>query len=435
MNYNLLKLHMKSIRLLQALFCFSLVSMIAIGCRSPQPVKPATTTSTFHSVRSFGAKGDGMTKDTAAFQAALDLCMTNGGGTVTVPTGVYLIGSIVISPNTTLQLERGANLIGSRDIADYPLVSVRFEGEFQQGHRALVYSPRADNVTITGGGSIFGPPLNVSRLRNPRGPVLIELASGTNVTLNGFSTEYEQLWSIHLLFCQNVTARNLVIRTINTNGDGIDVDSCDGVTIEGCDINTGDDAISLKSGRGLAAMQLGRPTQNVLIKNCMLASSLDAGLGLGTEMSGGIRDVRLENCLICGHQNGIFIKSRDGRGGYMENITGENLIINNSPTFVGIDLVTKGIQASDPVPGDVEKWALVKNISFSHIKVNNVQALVVGTAVSTNRPIDGLTFTDITGTCERGITLANVLNAKFDGINVTGFNGQLFKTNNVQLMP
>ncbi len=428
---------MKSLRLLQALFCFSLVSMIVFGCRSPQPVmtvKPTAAT-TFHNVLDFGAKGDGMTKDTAAFQAALDLCATNGGGTVTVPPGVYLIGSIVIGPNTTLRLEGRANLIGSRDIADYPQVRVRFEGEFQQGHRALIYSSNADNVTITGGGSIFGPPLNVSRLRNPRGPVLIELANGTNVTLNGFSTEYEQLWSIHLLFCQNVTARNLVIRTINTNGDGIDVDSCSDVTIEGCDINTGDDAISLKSGRGLAAKQLDRPTQNVLIRNCMLASSLDAGLGLGTEMSGGIRDVRLENCLICGHQNGIFIKSRDGRGGYMENITGENLIINNSPTFVGIDLVTKGIQASDPVPGDVEKWALVKNITFNHITVNNVQALVVGTAIPAERPIDGLTFTDINGNCARGITLANVFNAKFDSINVTGFRGELFKTNNVQLAP
>jgi polygalacturonase len=411
--------------------------MITIGCRSPQLImamKPTTAT-TFHNVLDFGAKGDGITKDTAAFQAALDLCATNGGGTVTVPPGVYLIGSIIIGPNTTLRLEGRANLIGSRDIGDYPLIRARFEGEFGQGHRALIYSPNADNVTITGGGSIFGPPLNVSRLRNPRGPVLIELANGTNVMLNGFSTEYEQLWSIHLLFCQNVTARNLVIRTINTNGDGIDVDSCSDVTIEGCDINTGDDAISLKSGRGMAAMLLGRPTQNVLIRNCMLASSLDAGLGLGTEMSGGIRNVRLENCLICGHQNGIFIKSRDGRGGYMENITGENLTINNSPTFVGIDLVTKGIQASDPVPGDVEKWALVKNISFSHIRVNNVQALVLGTAVSTNRPIDGLMFTDITGNCSSGITLANVLNAKFDGINVTGFKGELFKTNNVQLEP
>jgi len=424
---------MKISRLFQALFFFTLALTIAVGCRSTQPgnvTHPASL-----NVRSFLAKGDGVTKDTAAFQAALDYCEAKGGGTVTVPGGVYLIGSIVIHPNTTLRLETRANLIGSPDIADYPLMRVRWEGEFRQGHRALISSEKADNVSITGPGSIFGPSLNLSRLRNPRGPALIELANGTNVTLSGFSTLYQQLWSIHLLLCKNVIARKLIIRTINTNGDGIDVDSCSNVTIEGCDINTGDDAISLKSGRGMAAMQLGRPTQNVLITNCTLASSIDAGLGLGTEMSGGIRDVRIENCIMSGRQNGIFIKSRDGRGGFMENITGENLIINNSGTFVGIDLVTKGIQATDPVPGAVEKWALVKNIAFNHVTLNNVQVLVAGKNVSTNRPIDGLTFTDITGTCASGITLANVVNTKFDAINVTGFTGALFKTNNVQLAP
>jgi polygalacturonase len=313
---------------------------------------------------------------------------------------------------------------------------VRWEGEFRQGHRALISSEKADNVTITGPGAIIGPPTNLSALRNPRGPVLIELANGTNVTLNGFSTQYQRLWSIHLLLCQNLIARDLVIRTAAfANGDGIDVDSCSGVTIEHCDINTGDDAISLKSGRGLAAVNLGRPTQNVLIKDCKLVSSLYAGLGIGTEMSGGVRDVRLENCLISGHQNGIFIKSRDGRGGFMENIIFDNLTVSNSPTLVGIDLTTKGIQATDPVPGDIEKWALVKNIRFNRVKVDNVQALVVGKNVPPERPIDGFALTDITGTCGKGITLSNVLNAKFDGINVTGFSGALFTTNNVQMAP
>jgi polygalacturonase len=425
--------HMKTLRLFLAFFSFTLVLAIIAGCRSTQPVKAAGPVSL--NVLNFLAKGDGNTKDTKAFQAALDDCAANGGGTVNVPNGVYLIGSIVIGPNTTLRLANRANLIGSRDIADYPLVRVRWEGEFRQGHRALISSDNADNVTITGGGSIFGPPLNVSWLRNPRGPALIELANGTNVTLTGFTTMYQQLWSIHLLFCKNVTVRNLVIRTINTNGDGIDVDSCDGVTIDGCDINTGDDAISLKSGRGLAALQLERPTQNVLIRNCTLVSSIDAGLGLGTEMSSGIRDVRLENCTLSGRQNGIFIKSRDGRGGFMENITGENLTINNSPTFIGIDLIKKGIQASDPVPGDVEKWALVKNITFNHVTVNNVQTLVLGTNIPPARPLDGFTLTDINGKCSRGIILTNVLNAKFDAINVTGFQGELFVTNNVQLAP
>jgi hypothetical protein len=209
------------------------------------------------------------------------------------------------------------------------------------------------------------------------------------------------------------------------------VDSCDGVTIENCDINTGDDAISLKSGRGLAAMLLDRPTQNVLIRNCTLASSIDAGLGIGTEMSGGIRDVRIENCTMSGRQNGIFIKSRDGRGGFMENITGDNLTIINSGTFVGIDLVTKGIQATDPVPGTVEKWALVKNITFKNIRVNNVTELVAGRNIPAARPIDGLTFTNITGTCGRSITLANVVNLNLSNINVTGYTGKIWNLDNV----
>ena len=419
---------MNTNRLFQTFFCFTLVLTIAAGCCSVHPGKMSVN------VRDLGAKGDGVATDTAAFQAALDSCATHGGGIVTVPAGTYLIGSVVVGPNTTLQLASGAKLTASPDIADYPLINVRWEGEFRQGHRALISSEKANNVTITGPGVIIGPPTSLSALRNPRGPVLIELANGTNVTLNGFSTQYQRLWSIHLLLCQNLIARDLVIRTAAfANGDGIDVDSCSGVTIEHCDINTGDDAISLKSGRGLAAMHLGRPTQNVLIKDCKLVSSLYAGLGIGTEMSGGVRDVRLENCLISGHQNGIFIKSRDGRGGFMENIIFDNLTVSNSPTLVGIDLTTKGIQATDPVPGDIEKWALVKNIRFNRVKVDNVQALVVGKNVPPERPIDGFALTDITGTCGKGITLSNILNAKFDGINVTGFSGALFTTNNVQM--
>jgi polygalacturonase len=439
LGHSLPELPMKKARP-SLIFFFALVLAIASGCFSTPPVKPATsagatTTSTHrHSVHDFGAKGDGLAKDTKAFQAALDLCKTSGGGTVLVPNGVYLIGSIVIGPNTTLQLDRGASLIGSPDIADYPLVRVRWEGEFREGHRALISSENASNVAITGG-SIFGPPLSVSRLRNPRGPTLIELANGTNVTLTGFSALYQQLWSIHLLFCQNVTARNLVIRTINANGDGIDVDSCDGVTIEHCDINTGDDAIALKSGRGLAAMNLARPTQNVIIRDCVLFSSIYAGLALGTEMSGGIRNVQIQNCTISGRQNGIFIKSRDGRGGYMENITGDNLLVLNSGTFVGIDLMTKGIQASDPVPGDLEKWARVKNITFKNIRVNNVADLVAGQNIPAARPLNGLTLTNLSGTCGKGITLANVVNASISNVEVNGFTGALLQTNNIQLAP
>jgi polygalacturonase len=382
-------------------------------------------------VRDFGAKGDGLAKDTVALQRALDECATNGGGTVYLPEGVYLTGSLLIGPNTTLQLASRANLIGSPEIADYPLVNIRWEGEFREGHRALLAARNGENLTITGGGSIFGPPLSVSRLRNPRGPALIELENCTNVVLEGFSTQYQQLWSVHTLFCKNLTARNLTIRSINVNGDGLDIDSCDGVLIDHCDINTGDDAISLKSGRGLAAQNLARPTRNVTIRDSRLQSSIYAAIGLGTEMSGGIRDVKLENCVLSGRQNAIFIKSRDGRGGFMENISGKNLTVLRSPTFIGIDLKNKGIQATDPVPGETEKWPLVRNISFKDVQVQDVNELVQGRNIPAARLLDGFTLADISGTCLKGISLMNMTNVNLSGIKVTGYEGPLVTVENV----
>lgn len=382
-------------------------------------------------VRDFGAQGDGRTKDTVALQKALDACARAGGGTVVVPPGIYLTGSIVLGPRTTLKLEARAGLMGSSDIGDYPIVRVRWEGEFADGHRALISAEKAGHIAILGPGSIFGPPVALSALRNPRGPALIELTEATDVLLDGFTTQYQRLWSIHLLFCRNLIARNLVIRSVSPNGDGIDVDSCQDVRIEHCDINTGDDAIALKSGRGLAALRLGRPTENVVIRDCTLVSSIFAGIGFGSEMSGGIRNVRLENCTIAGRQNGILFKSREGRGGYLEDISGENLTVLDSPTFLAIDLLKKGIQASDPVPGDVEQWARVHQIRFHHIRVGNVAALVLARAIPAGRAIDGFSLTDITGTCGHGITLANAADVELAGINVTGFAGPLLTLENV----
>jgi polygalacturonase len=383
-------------------------------------------------VRDFGATGDGVTKDTVAIQKTLDACAAAGGGTVTVPDGIYLTGSLTLGANTTLNLAGHASFVGSSDVADYPLVNVRWEGEFREGHRALLAANHAANVAITGGGTIFGPPISLSQLRNPRGPVLIELTDCTNALLADFTTQYQRLWSIHLLFCRNLTARNLTIRTVNSNGDGIDVDSCDGVTIEHCDINTGDDAIALKSGRGLAAQNLSRPAENIVIRNCRLQSSIFAAIGFGTEMSGGIRHVKIENCVLGGRQNAIFIKSREGRGGYMEDISGDHLTVLQSPTFIGIDLLKKGIQATDPVPGDLEKWPRVRNLSFTNVRVQDVTRLVAATNIPKERPLDGFALADISGDCARGLSLANMTNVNLSKINATGFSGPLVTTENVQ---
>ena len=395
------------------------------------PVARAQTNGIFD-VRAFGATGDGKTKDTAAFQKALDACAAAAnGGTVTVTSGVYLVGSIVIGSNTTLQLDGRASLLGSPDVEDYPLVRVRWEGEYAQGHRALISAEKADHIAIKGRGYIYGPPITVSRLRNPRGPALIELAECNNITLEGFTTQYQQLWSIHPILCQKLVASNLTIRSVSFNGDGIDMDSCQDVLIDHCSIDTGDDAIALKSGRGSAAIRLARPTQDVVIKDCSLVSSIFAGLAIGSELSGGIRNIRVENCSIKGRQNGISFKSRDGRGGFIENFTGENLLIDHSPTFIDINLLNKGIQACDPVTNAADKWTSMHNVRFNHIHVINVTDLVRGKNVPPERPVDGLTLTDIKGTCTHAITLANMTNVVLSGISVTGYEGPLVTHTNV----
>jgi hypothetical protein len=378
-------------------------------------------------VHAFGAIGDGKHKDTAAFQKALDTCEARGG-TVVVEPGNYLIGSIQLHANTTLVLQKNAIVTGSPSADDYPLIPVRFEGAIVQGHRALIYADHADNIAIIGPGSLVGDN-KIGNLRNPRGPLMVELANCNNVELNGFTVRYRRLWSIHVLFCNNVVAQNLTIRSTPTlsNGDGIDVDSSTHIIIENCDIDTGDDSISLKSGRGLSAVRLARPTEDVLIRNCSLASAY-AGIGIGTEMSGGIRDVQIENCAFPKGANAIYIKSRTGRGGFFTNITGEYLRV-SARTLLGVSLRDIGIIGIDPVSGK-DGIPQASKIAFDHIAVD-CQTLVDASRILPIKPIDGLSLSNITGKSRRGITLANAEYVALSNIKVSETTGPFLQTRDV----
>jgi hypothetical protein len=204
------------------------------------------------------------------------------------------------------------------------------------------------------------------------------------------------------------------------------------VLIENCDIQTGDDCIAIKSGRGLSALKLDKPAENIEIRNCNLSASLFAAVAIGTELSGGIKDIHVHDCTLSGHQNAIFIKSRDGRGGIVDNLNFENLQVHDSPTLANINMLNKGIQASDPVPGDVDKWTRVHNVTFANIQLNKITSLLVATDIPPAQPVDGLTLTNISGTVGKGITLANMKNVTLSKLSVTGFSGSLISTNNVQ---
>ena len=134
---------------------------------------------------------------------------------------------------------------------------------------------------------------------------------------------------------------------------------------------------------------------------------------------------------ISGRKNAVLIKSREGRGGFMENISFENIVVQNSGNFLSIDLLSRGIQASEPVTADDQKWARVRNISFNKVLVKDVGELVSVRNVTPEQPVEGLTLSEISGSCRKGITLSNVKNARLASLNLTGFPGQLLSTNNV----
>ena len=382
-------------------------------------------------VRTFGAVGDGTTKDTAAFQKALDICAVAKGGVVVVPAGDYLIGSIELKSYTTLRLEKGAHLMGSPDLDDYPVIKVRWEGRWIDGHRALIFARNAGHFRIVGPGKISGNPALGGR-EMPRRPVLIEPINCIDVRLEGFATEHQSMWSIHPTYCVNVMAKNLVIRGTGGNGDGIDVDSCKNVRIESCDIDTSDDCIAIKSGRGMEGYRLARPTENVLISRCTLGAGIFAGIGIGSETSGGIRDVRIEHCKFTHAKTfAVYIKSNIGRGAFIEDISARDLDVATAPGgFLRINLTGSGIPDAEPVTGD-EGIPAAKNFSFRDVKVN-CGTLVDAAQTSPVKPINGFSLVDVSGACQKAITLANLTNAVLRDIQVTGYEGSFLTQTNVQ---
>jgi polygalacturonase len=382
-------------------------------------------------VRAFGATGDGKTKDTGAFQKALDICGAGGGGEVVVPAGNYLIGSIELKSSTTLRLEKDAHLIGSPDLDDYPVMKVRWEGHWIDGHRALIFAQNAGHIGIVGPGHITGNPALGGR-EMPRRPVIIETINGTDIRFEDFSTEQRNMWSIHPTYCQKVTAKNLTIRSTGGNGDGIDVDSCKHVRIESCDINTGDDCIAIKSGRGMEGYRAARLTEDVLISHCTLGDNNFACIGIGSETSGGIRNVRIEHCKFTHAKTyAIYIKSRPGRGAFIEDISAQDLDVATAPGgFLRINLLSSGIQDPEPVPGD-EGIPSAKNFSFTSVKVN-CGPLVEAASISPVKPVNGFSMVNVSGTCKKGIAVANITRAELRDVHVTGYEGPFLTQTNVQ---
>lgn len=383
-------------------------------------------------VRDFGAVGDGKTKDTLAVQQVLDRCNALGGGEVLVPAGEYLTGALILRSNTTLRLDEQASLLGSPELADYPLTQVRWEGKWIKGYNAYISAVDATNVAITGKGKIIGNTAikgRYNRQTGVRNPALLEFTNCRNVLVEDCYTAQNDMWSIHPVYCENLTFRNI---TVKGNADGIDVDSCRHVVIDGCDFATGDDCISLKSGRGMEGNTIGIPTEDVRITNCTFHDLHWACIGIGSETSAGIRNVHVEHCrCLSARTFAIYIKSRPGRGAFIEDIYMDDLEVEGAQAgFLRINIANSGLQDPAPVQGD-EGIPTIRNFHFSNIRVKDMPMLVDAVSIHPHKPLDGFSLTNVTGTCKKGMELANMNHVVLKNIEVSGYEGPLLSTYHV----
>jgi len=325
----------------------------------------------------FGAIPDGTKDCNNAINNAIKQCNQNGGGKVIIPPGQYLSnGPIHLLSNVNLHISEGAYIKFGTDSKFYtPLVLVRWEGTFCYNYSPLIYAYKQKNIAITGKGIIDGQTqgtwakwkkgndgknqnedkkilrqfgndvtpletrvfgngfldLNNDGKDDGHGdgkshylrPTTIEFLDCDNILLEGITLRNSPFWNVHPVFCRNVTINNLNIEKGTTNDDGLDPDSCTDVLIENCTINTNDDAIAIKAGRDQDAWD--RPSsQNIIIRNCNLTSGVN-GFCIGSEMSGGVRNVFVYDNNIPNAERGINFKCNLDRGGQVEKIYIKNI--------------------------------------------------------------------------------------------------------------
>ena len=342
-------------------------------------------------IEDFGGVGDGVFLNTEAFAEAIDVLSQAGGGRLVVPTGVWLTGPITLKDNIDLHIRPDAVLLFSTDRDLYPIVETVFEGLDTKRCLAPINADGAKNIAITGGGTIDGNGdswrqvkkskispsqwkalLKSGGFTNAKGdlwypdstsyrgsvvsdafnvpqgltteeewnsvktylrPVLIGIKNCENVLLEDCLFQNSPCWNIHPLMCKNVIINNITVRNpwYSQNGDGLDVDSCENVLVINSSFDVGDDAICIKSGKDEDGRRRASPCRNLIVDNCIVFHG-HGGFVVGSEMSGGVENIKVSNCRFLGTDVGLRFKSCRGRGGVVKNIYIEDIVMMNIPT-------------------------------------------------------------------------------------------------------
>lgn len=409
----------------------------------------------------FGAVGDSTQLCTEAFARAIDALSQKGGGRLTVPAGVWFTGPIVLKSNINLHVEKGAVILFSPDIDLYPLVETVFEGLDTRRCQSPISGRNLTNVAITGQGAIdgnghFWRPLKrqkvtesqwkaatsrggvykradywfpypgtlkgdtISNMNVPQNlkteeewqsirpflrPVMVSLIECKNVWLEGVIFQNSPAWNLHPLMCENVLIENVEVRNPSyaQNGDGLDLESCRNALIVNSTFDVGDDGICLKSGKDEDGRRRARPCENVIVDGCTVFKG-HGGFVVGSEMSGGVRNVSVSNCQFLGTDVGLRFKSKRGRGGVVENIWVRNVSMIDIATepvtfnlYYGGKSAVEVLESGEVVPAEVPAMPVDETTPcFRNIHIERLTCAGARRAMYFNgipeMPIDGITL-------------------------------------------
>ena len=405
------------------------------------PKLPAVTVPKFKkdtiSILKYGAKPDGITLNTKSINDAINASNKTGGGVVLIPRGLWLTGPIELKSNVNLHLQRDAFLNFTSDFTQYKLIETNWEGLRAVRNQSPISATNATNIAITGFGIIDGsgdawrmvkrdklsdsqwkklqerggvlsddkkiwypsassfegskiknsfaltPGKTVADYENIKDflrPNLLVLARCKNILLEGVTFQNSAAWNLHPLMSEHITIRGVMVKNpwYGQNGDGLDLESCKNVVVENSVFDVGDDGICIKSGRDVQGRERGMPTENVLIRNSTVYHA-HGGFVIGSEMSGGARNIIVENCSFIGTDIGLRFKTTRGRGGVVENIFIRNINMKDIPgEAILFDMY---YEAKDPIvlagerrePPKVEiKPVTAETPVFQNIYIKNV---------------------------------------------------------------
>jgi polygalacturonase len=410
-------------------------------------IKPPVFPDREFDITQFGAVGDNLADCTDAFQKAVTACHAAGGGRVVVPSGQFLTGAIHLKSKVNLQIRSGAIVRFTRDTTKYPLVFTRWEGMELMNYSPFIYAFEQKDIAITGEGTIDGNadcehwwpwkgrPHCGWRQGEPeqakdrnhlfdmaeRGvpvtdrvfgqghylrPQFIQPYRCKNVLIEGVTLKNSPMWQVHPVLCTNVTVRKVTITGASENHeaapntDGCDPESCTDVLIHNCNFNTGDDCIAIKAGRNADGRRVGVPSQNIVIQDCHMKDG-HGGVTIGSEISGGVRNVFAENCVMDSPHldSAIRIKNNAMRGGLLENIYVRNIDVGQvAAAGLSIDFFYEEGPAGKFIP-------VVRNVEIRNLATQKAQYALYLRGFN-NAPIEGIRLTD----CDfEGVARPNII--------------------------